>query len=315
MFYQSFLRKTADNTGHTEAPPAACPAFSSISIRRHHPEGGGSGGGGGSTPHGLPSGLHDARAEVRARSAWSIADSADSRALSGLAPLLGDPEYKVREAAAHVMSRIFQRDSGVLPAELVESLGLVLQNDPHAGVRYAAAMAFGHSRNGDAFYPLMAALSDVYPEVAAAAAWSLGELRELRALAPLCIQSKNSQHFNVRAACVRALGKLKNERCFDALAAALKDKDFEVRWEAAEALGELKHRLGASLLVHAVFDKSRDVSEAAAHSLVLMGPIALPAIEAVLVKELDSQSAPGKAVTAVRRLKRSLYLITKGGER
>jgi HEAT repeat protein len=224
-----------------------------------------------------------------------------------------DQEYKVVEAAAHVVGRIAKHSGVALSSALVESLGIALLSGTHPRVGYAAAVALGRSRSEEAFYPLLAGLSDDYSEVVAAAAWALGELADLRAVAPLCAKAK-SPWVNVRVSAVRALGKLKSGSCLASLVAAVRDPDFEVRLEAVEGLCELRRPEAANALVGAVWDKSSEVSEVAACALVKLGALAVPVIEAALNAQADSSPFAPRRGPAYGRLQRALDLITTGGK-
>ena len=96
-----------------------------------------------------------------------------------------------------------------------------------------------HTCGQPAFPWLVSLLGSRDAYVRANAAWTLGKLKDPRAIEPLIAALKDSD-WNVRWSAARALGELKDPRAVEPLIAALKDSDDSVRGFAAYALSELK---------------------------------------------------------------------------
>jgi HEAT repeat protein len=85
---------------------------------------------------------------------------------------LGDPHARVRGAAAWA--------AGELGSDrAVQTLGRLLTSDADAEVRRQAARALGEIESARGIEPLVAAMTDASPGVRQAAAWALGEHRQL----------------------------------------------------------------------------------------------------------------------------------------
>jgi len=124
----------------------------------------------------------------------------------------------------------------LLNAYSFDGLVHVLETFSHTQSRVRAAR-YLHAFGERAVEPLCKALrNDEIPAVRAAAAESLGDIGDARAVEPL-IDSLRSVEWQVRAAAAKALGQLKDARAIEPLCNALLDKDFNVRAAAAEALG------------------------------------------------------------------------------
>ncbi|NBO20184.1 MAG: HEAT repeat domain-containing protein, partial [Proteobacteria bacterium] len=196
--------------------------------------------------------------------------------------------------------------------EVIEVLVGVLLDDPHAAVRYGVATALGRIRYKSTFFPLMAALADPFPEVAAAAAWAMGKLADPRGIEPLrngCVNKELEP--KVRAACARALGTMRARAAQKELATALKDDDFEVRCEAAEALGLIGNRTAAPHLALSACDEISDVRQAATYALIRIGPDAVPAIQAMLWREQELIASGHKLRLGIRQLEKALATIQR----
>ena len=104
--------------------------------------------------------------------------------------------------------------------------------------RRNAAWAMGALDDSRAVKPLIAAMSDVEPEVRAQAAWALGALDDAAALERLAETVKDSDA-RVRRQAAWALGVIGDSRATPVLIVALKDADAGVRRQAAWALGNI----------------------------------------------------------------------------
>ena len=132
-------------------------------------------------------------------------------------------------------------------------------------VRWAAAEALGEMGDLRAVAPLLAALQDEDWRVRWAAAEALGRIGE-PAVEPL-LAALQDEDEDVRRAAVEALGKIGDPGAVASLSAALQDKDWRVRQAAAEALGEMGDPRAAAPLSAALQDKDWRVRRAAAEAL------------------------------------------------
>lgn len=201
---------------------------------------------------------------------------------------VASPDTEQRE---HVIAAL-----GTLGAKAaVEPLGRVL-GDPALGRRYVAAWALGEIGSTDAVPVLIGALEDdnaevrrfatraliklnqaaVEPLIAylgragqegeAAAVRALGDIGDLRALPALLGLAGGSNRGEV----FLALGKLKDARAQQALAAGLADEDWRVRMNAAMALGPLGGAEVAPALERSLEDEVHVVREWSARSLEMI---------------------------------------------
>lgn len=200
-----------------------------------------------------------------------------ARALVGLLveKLAGAP----REELAHVFA-----SSG-------STFAISMAGDTRAEVRAAAAAAIAESESKahvdgasaapasspapspEAVAALMRLLTDRDPTVEAAAASALGVLRVEAARTELIVRARLGLT-PVRAASLRAIGRLGGELVLDALSLAVADKDPEIRAAAADGLADLGDKSGASLLVGMLGEGDAPTSVAARRGLLAMGPAA-----------------------------------------
>jgi HEAT repeat protein len=154
--------------------------------------------------------------------------------------------------------------------------------DSDAEVRRAAAKSLGQLEDKRAVPGLIAALRDGDGEVRQQAAWALGQLEDKRATEPLAAALKDS-NIEVRRKAAWALGQLEDQSAGPALAAALRDADAEVRRTAAWGLGQLELRTAPAELIDALKDPNADVRRTAAWALSEMGDArAVPALRQML---------------------------------
>jgi len=127
-------------------------------------------------------------------------------------------------------------------------------------VRQAAAESLGELGDTRAVEPLIVALEDSDSLVRHRAAEALGKLGDKRAVEPLIIalQGKNVE---VRCAAARALGEIWDARAVDPLIAVLQDEDVEVRRAATRALGEIEDAQVAEPLIAALGPIRREATE------------------------------------------------------
>lgn len=154
--------------------------------------------------------------------------------------------------------------------------------DSDAEVRRAAANSLGQLEDKRAVPGLMTALRDDDAEVRQQAAWALGQLEDKRAVEGLVAALKDA-NTDVRRKSAWALGQLEDQSAAPALAAALKDSDADVRKTAAWGLGQLELRTAPEALIEALKDSNADVRRTAAWALSEMGDArAVPALRGML---------------------------------
>ena len=154
--------------------------------------------------------------------------------------------------------------------------------DSDAEVRRAAANSLGQLEDKRAVPGLIAALRDDDGEVRQQAAWALGQLEDRRATEPLAAALRDS-NIEVRRKAAWGLGQLEDQSAAPALAAALRDDDAEVRKTAAWGLGQLELRTAPAELIDALKDPNADVRRTAAWALSEMGDArAVPALRQML---------------------------------
>jgi len=154
--------------------------------------------------------------------------------------------------------------------------------DSDVEVRRAAANSLGQIEDKRAVPGLITALHDADAEVRQQAAWALAQLEDKRATEPLIAALKDS-NTEVRRKSAWALGQLEDQTAGPALAAALRDDDAEVRKNAAWGLGQLELRTAPAELIDALKDSNADVRRTAAWALSEMGDArAVPALRQML---------------------------------
>ncbi|NYT01815.1 MAG: HEAT repeat domain-containing protein [Methanosarcinales archaeon] len=122
--------------------------------------------------------LGDQDREVRRRAAACLGEMAQESSVRYLGVALEDEEPQVREQVLHSLARIRGPEACRLAAGALR--------DPDERVRLAAVTALGEIGLADPLQALIEVmLGDDHEEIRAWAAWSLGEIRDPRAVGPL----------------------------------------------------------------------------------------------------------------------------------
>ena len=173
-----------------------------------------------------------------------------------------------------------QKDSALDTVGIAALIAALRDSD--AGVRRAAAHSLGNLENPRAVEPLVSVLRDNDVEVRRNAVWALGNIEDRRAV-PGLITALRDSDAEVRKSAAWALGNIEDPAAGDALAAALKDESAEVRKNAAWALGELELTQAPAGLIEAMRDKDPEVRKTATWAVGEMGDArAVPALRVLL---------------------------------
>jgi cyclophilin family peptidyl-prolyl cis-trans isomerase/HEAT repeat protein len=206
----------------------------------------------------------------------------------------------VDEAVVGQLARLLQdsdqrRYDGGFLRELLQA--------PDAGVRRQAALAAGRIGDGQAVDLLVSALSDTAEAVAAAAAFSLGLLRDASGLQPLIAAARADRRAGVQAEAATAIAKIGGDAGAAAIrqilqagagapvaqpatAAALleawrlgerapledllsyaRSAELATRWRALYAIGRLRRPQGAPALMQALDDRDPGVQAVAVRGI------------------------------------------------
>jgi HEAT repeat protein len=128
---------------------------------------------------------------------------------------------------------------------------------------------------------LIAALTNGNSQVRYLAAYSLGIIKDLRAVNPLIATLKDKDP-GTRMCAVEALGKIKDPRAINPLIAALNDKGWEIRGSGFEASNNIG-TIPVAYLNAAVKDRGWYLREKAAEALGEIGTLAVEPLIAALM--------------------------------
>jgi HEAT repeat protein/beta-lactamase regulating signal transducer with metallopeptidase domain len=174
-------------------------------------------------------------------------------------------------------------DTGV-----VEALVARLLQDENAEVRRAAAHSLGQLKDARAVPGLIGALKDSDPGVRSAAADALGNLEDPRAV-PLLAALIGDPVAEVRENALDALSHFDDSVLPSAaIIRSLSDAAVEVRHKAAHLAGKLRDRSATPALVKLVGDPSSDVRQAAIEAI---GELKDPAAAAAVLPGLSDSNA------------------------
>jgi HEAT repeat protein len=161
-------------------------------------------------------------------------------------------------------------------SSVVKSMTPVLLRDSDPQIRAAAAEALGELRNANAVPALISALSDAQLEVRVHAVSSLGQLRQRQAVAPLLKLLDDKEQIVVLAA-VEALGDLGDPLATKPLIPLLRHEHVlsqafrSLPARTARALGQIGDRRAVPALIESLKGPSDDVIAEAAEALGKIG--------------------------------------------
>lgn len=162
------------------------------------------------------------------------------------AALQGDPSVVARIRAARELAKNPSRAA-------IAALERAFATDPFWGVLGEAAAALGASRAPAAAELLRASLKHAHPKVRRAVATALGNFRDEATASALLPVAQSDVSYFVRGAALASLGRTRDARAFDVLAAAVGERTPNgiVEGGAAQGLAELADPRGLELLVGA----------------------------------------------------------------
>ena len=170
-------------------------------------------------------------------------------------------EARAREVSAPA-ERPAQQPAGAVGA-LIETLG-----DANASVRVAAASSLGQLGDPRAIAALAKALrEDTDARVREAAAYALGQIDDPRAVPHLLAALKTERAATVREKIVSALHEIDDPSAVAGVIAVLKDPSVAVRRAAVHALGEFEDASAVSALLDMVKDEDAEVRKYTAEAL------------------------------------------------
>jgi aminopeptidase N len=185
------------------------------------------------------------------------------------AALRADPDVVARIRAARELAK----DGGRVARDAIAS---AFAQEPFWGVLAETAFAIGATRAPWARAILISALSHRHPKVARAAAGALGGFRETDAATALIEAAANHSSYFVRGAALHALGKTRDPRAFEVLAAAVERTTWNGTVEAGAVLGlaELADARAMGPIVDALrLERSEGLRRAAATALSRIGAL------------------------------------------
>jgi aminopeptidase N len=160
------------------------------------------------------------------------------------AVLQGDPSVVARIRAARALAKDGSRSA-------LEGLTAAFEREPFWGVLAQAAAALGATRAPVALALLRQSLGHEHPKVRRAVASALGNFRNAEAATALLPVAHDDVSYFVRSAAFEALGKTRDARAFDVLAAAARERTWNSTVEsgAVRGLAELADPRAFDLVV------------------------------------------------------------------
>jgi HEAT repeat protein/beta-lactamase regulating signal transducer with metallopeptidase domain len=191
------------------------------------------------------------------------------------------PNIPFTNSHASIARQDTNADTGVVNA-LIARL-----EDENADVRRAAAHSLGQLKDPRAIPGLIGALKDPEPKVRATAAEALAEFEDPRAIPPLTALL-NDPSTDVKESALDALSQFESNLPAAAIIRLLGDPDAEVRHKAAHLAGQAHDRSATGALARLVGDPSSDVRQAAIEAI---GELGDPAAATAVVPALADASA------------------------
>lgn len=231
--------------------------------------------------------------EMRAASARTLGMIGDKRSIKGLALLLKDERYFVRQQAARALGQM---------GEPAVDLLLEMTASSAPATREAAIEALGSTSATRAVNRVIDALSDSNPNVRAAAVKALGESSSERAVPHLMALLRDDSSA-LRAQAASSLARL-GQFATPSLISALKDSKPSIRQLAASALGDVGSKDAVAPLIELV---TKDQSGARPEAIEALGKIGDPAAIAPILSTLRTASVAvrKRAIGALARFRDS----------
>ena len=229
--------------------------------------------------------------EMRAASARTLGIIGDKRAIKGLALVLKDERYFVRQQAAIALGQMGDSAVGLL---------LEMAGSSTPTTREAAIEALGSTSSTRALERVIEALSDSNPNVRSAAVRALGESSSERAV-PHLIALLRDESSALRGQAAASLGRL-GSVAMPSLISALKDGKPSVRQLAAAALGDIGSKDAVGPLIDLV---TTDQSGARPEAIEALGKIGDPAAITPILSVLRTASVAvrKRAIGALARFR------------
>jgi len=226
--------------------------------------------------------LDGVKPSTRSRRGLAVAAIAVLIAMIVVAPGVSGKSGSQLLSAASVISdkstskQVVSADTGVVNA-LIARLG-----DEDADVRRAAAHSLGQLKDSRAVPGLIGALKDSDPKVRASAAEALAEFEDSRAITPLAALLSDAST-EVKQSALEALSHFDDGVPSSAVIRLLSDADADVRHNAAHLAGKLRDRSATPALAKLVGDPDSDVRQAALEAIgELKDPMAASAVTLAL---------------------------------
>lgn len=247
----------------------------------------------------------DVRAETRRGKDSLSAPVSDARAIRLLTTTLAHEDPCVRLVAAKMLGNSAVTDAALVaalesPAARVREAALraagertrpalrarverMLADEPD--IAAMAAWALGEFEQKASVPALRRALAHASPRVRTGAAWALGQVEDPSAAEDLERLVARDGDRRVKLAALQALGSLELSRSIPTLARAVESTDAELRYAALEALLDIDHEDEAlvPLFLRFVADRDPDVRVRVIEALGSLGAVeAVPAIKRAL---------------------------------